>query len=41
MGIQGTEGVQWNNQGSSLVTGWLGVPATDREAQDKQAYGEG
>lgn len=41
MGIRGREGVKWNIQGSSLVPAWLGIPATDREAQEKQAWGWG
>lgn len=40
MGNQEREGVKWNIQGSSLVPAWLGIPATDREAQEKQVWGE-
>lgn len=40
IGIQGRKGVKWNIQGSSWVPGWLGIPATDREAQENQACGE-
>ena len=37
MGMKEREGVKGNIQGSSLV--W--IPATDRDAYNKQVYGEG